>query len=191
MSLDDKKRPEIEIKVDSEIEKEKNTELLHDLAEAKRVTEITRSQVDEAMTTLQRRELAQDLTTDSSIDMNINRDDRLIALLCYVFPFIMSTIVLISKSSQSRSFQKYHAVQGLGLALGLGLLGTAVAMFASLITIGLPFIGFIIGILLFCLSPIGFAMGALAHLYYGFQAYNGKRFAIPIITSFLRNQGWL
>jgi hypothetical protein len=34
-------------------------------------------------------------------------------------------------------------------------------------------------------------MAWFALVYYGYQAYQGKRFAIPGLTSFLRDQGWV
>jgi uncharacterized membrane protein len=54
-----------------------------------------------------------------------------------------------------------------------------------------PVVGMIVGALMFCLSPILFLMAVVAAVYYGFQAYQGKRFAIPVVTNFMVNQGWL
>ena len=36
-----------------------------------------------------------------------------------------------------------------------------------------------------------FLGGIALMLYYGYQAYKGRRFAIPGLTSFLTDQGWL
>ena len=188
MSPNDKKRSDIKVDIEIDIENidERSTDILNEMSAAERATELARGQASEAVNALRRGELVQ----DSSIDQNASRDDRMIALLCYLFPLIMSVIVLISESSKTRPFQRYHAVQGLGLAVALGVLGTGIGIFASIIMV-IPVIGWLIGIMLFCLSPIGVAMGALAHIYYGYQAYQGKRFAIPGIASFLRSQGWL
>ena len=38
----------------------------------------------------------------------------------------------------------------------------------------------------FCVIMVWMALG-----FYGIQAYQGKRFAIPGLTSFLTDQGWL
>jgi uncharacterized membrane protein len=48
-----------------------------------------------------------------------------------------------------------------------------------------------VGFLVLCLSPIAYFMAVIALLYYGYQAYQGKRFAIPGLTGFLRDQGWI
>lgn len=185
MSSDNKKQTEteIEIKID---DPKKATNILDDLKAAEHEIEVTRAQANEAVDAFKREQLVQ----RNRVDIDASRDDRLIALLCYIFPFLMSAIVLLSQSSQGRPFQRYHAVQGLGLAAALSLLGSAIGIFGTFIWI-IPIIGWIIGALLFCLSPIGFIMAGFTHVYYGYQAYKGKRFAIPGVTTFLRNQGWL
>jgi len=182
---DNKKQTEIEIEIKIDDPKQ-DMNILDDLKAAARDIDLTRAQANEAVDAFEREQFVQ----HNAIDTNASRDDRLIALLCYIFPFLMSAIVMLSESSQGRPFQRYHAVQSLGLAAALSLLGTAIGMFSAFIWI-IPIIGWIIGGLLFCLSPIGFIMAGFTHLYYGYQAYKGKRFAIPGVTSFLRNQGWL
>lgn len=184
MSAEEKKpkKINIDIEIDSPTSSD---EIVDDLAQARGNVSITRRQANDA-----EERLVQSGVLDRSVDLSAGRDDHIIAMLCYFFPFIMSLIVLLSESGQSRPFQRYHAVQGLGLASALAILGTGVGVFASAIWV-IPIIGWIIGGLLFCLSPIGFAMGVLAHVYYGYQAYKGRRFSIPIISNFLKSQGWL
>ena len=135
-----------------------------------------------------------ELMQNSTIDPLADSDDRLIALLSYAtqlfIPVIMPIIVLLSESSKKRPFQRYHAVQSLALVVlfwGLIILagmGTAVLQVV-------PLIGFLVGLMMMCLMPIAWFAGVVLLLYYGFQAYKGKRFAIPGLTSFLRDQGWL
>jgi len=125
---DNKKQTEIEIEIKIDDPKQ-DMNILDDLKAAARDIDLTRAQANEAVDAFEREQFVQ----HNAIDTNASRDDRLIALLCYM----------------------------------------------------------IIGGLLFCLSPIGFIMAGFTHLYYGYQAYKGKRFAIPGVTSFLRNQGWL
>jgi uncharacterized membrane protein len=131
---------------------------------------------------------------EAAVDAEASPDDRLIALLSYatqvVIPLVMPVIVLLSESSKKRPFQRYHAVQSLALALVFGLLGIMVGI-GSMIAWAVPLIGWLVGIVMMCLMPIGWAMAVIALLYYGYQAYQGKRFAIPGLTSFLRDQGWL
>jgi uncharacterized membrane protein len=158
---------------------------------AGRFTESARGQAGVAAGAFRRGEFVSNVAVDTAA----NSDDRLIALLCYVsqiiVPLILPILVLISESSKKRPFQRFHAVQSLAL--------TSVFVIAALlVSVGLlviqiiPVIGQIIGFLaVFCLAPIAALMALIALVYYGFQAYQGKRFSIPGLTSFLQDQGWL
>jgi uncharacterized membrane protein len=55
----------------------------------------------------------------------------------------------------------------------------------------IPLVGVLVGIMTFCLTPIAWFASTLLLLYYGLQAYKGRRFAIPGLSSFLQDQGWL
>jgi uncharacterized membrane protein len=144
----------------------------------------------EAADSLRRGELMQ----NSEIDPLADGDDRLIALLSYatqiLIPVIMPVIVLLSESSKKRPFQRYHAVQSLAFSvlfwglLVLAGIGTAVIQVV-------PLIGFLIGLMMACIVPLAWFAQAIMLLYYGFQAYKGRRFAVPGLTSFLRDQNWL
>ena len=157
---------------------------------AERVTETAKEQAGIAADALRRGEFMQDATVDSEA----SGDDRLIGLLCYatpiVIPLIMPIIVLLSESSKKRPFQRYHAVQSLALNILFMALGALTVVGTTIISI-IPVIGTLIGIVVFCLSPIAYLMAMTAFVYYGYQAYKGKRFAIPGLTSFLRDQEWL
>ncbi|MEZ4868120.1 MAG: hypothetical protein R3C14_42730 [Caldilineaceae bacterium] len=152
--------------------------------------ETARSQASQAAAAFQRGEFMRDAMDDPAA----NADDRLIALLSYVtqivVPLIMPVIVLLSESSKLRPFQRYHAVQSLALTCVFIALGIMVSIGAAIMQV-IPLVGVLVGILALCLSPIAYMMGVVALLYYGYQAYQGKRFAIPGLTSFLRDQGWL
>ena len=131
---------------------------------------------------------------NSTVDPLADSDDRLIALLSYatqiLIPVIMPVIVLLSESSKKRPFQRYHAVQSLAFTVvfwGLFVLagiGTAVVQVV-------PLIGFLIGLMMACIMPLAWFVQAILLVYYGFQAYGGRRFAIPGLTSFLRDQNWM
>lgn len=131
---------------------------------------------------------------DAAVDPGASADDRLIALLSYatqiVIPLIMPVIVLLSESSKQRPFQRYHAVQSLALMLVFIGAALATAVGTAILQI-IPVIGWLVALLVFCLSPVVYAMGVIALLYYGYQSYQGKRFSIPGLTTFLRDQGWL
>jgi len=132
--------------------------------------------------------------SDAAEDPAANADDRLIALLSYAtqafIPFIMPIIVLLSESSKKRPFQRYHAVQSLALSAIVIAVGVFMSISTAILQV-IPVIGFIVGLILFCLTPIAYLMFLVAICYYGYQAYQGKRFAIPGLTTFLHDQGWL
>ncbi len=131
---------------------------------------------------------------DEDVDPDADSDDKLIAFLCYVtqlfVPVVMPLIVLFSESAKKRPFQRYHAVQSLALTIVIALVLGVMSIGGGILFV-IPIIGWLIGGLLLCLVPIVGLMAIVAALYYGFQAYQGKRFAIPGLTSILQEQGWL
>jgi uncharacterized membrane protein len=155
-----------------------------------RAAEVAREQATEAASALRRGEFMHDAAVDPAAD----QDDRLIALLSYItqilIPVLMPVIVLSSESSKKRPFQRYHAIQSLALSVLFIVLGAAVFVGTAIVTV-IPVVGWLVGALVFCLTPIAWAMYVVALLYYGYQSYQGKRFAIPGLTSFLHDQGWL
>ena len=130
----------------------------------------------------------------AAVDISADGDDRLIALLCYVtqalIPLIMPILVLLSASSKKRPFQRFHAVQSLALSLTFILFGLLMGVGSTILAL-VPVIGWLVVIVVFCLSPLLVLMGFMALAYYGYQAYQGKRFAIPGLTSFLQDQDWI
>jgi uncharacterized membrane protein len=160
---------------------------------AERFVGVAREQATQAADALRKGEFMR----DPVVDQEASSDDRLIALLSYLtqvlVPIVMPVIVLLSESSKQRTFQRYHAVQSLALSVVFMAFGAAV-IFGTVFMSIVPFIGWIfsvMGVLLLCLAPIGIIMVWMALFFYGYQAYQGKRFAIPGLTSFLRDQGWL
>ena len=131
---------------------------------------------------------------DAAVDLSADGDDRLIALLCYVtqllIPLVMPILVLLSASSKKRPFQRFHAVQSLALSLVFILFGLLMAVGSTIIAF-LPLIGWLIVGVVVCLSPLLVLMAFLALAYYGYQAYQGRRFAIPGLTSLLQDQDWI
>ena len=155
-----------------------------------RMAESAREQAGAAADALRRGEFMHDAT----VDAEASQDDKLIALLSYVtqivIPLIMPVIVLLSESSKKRPFQRYHAVQSLALSLLFFALAAAATIGTGIIQV-VPLIGQLVAVLMFCLMPIAWFMAVIALLYYGYQAFQGKRFAIPGLTTMLRDQGWL
>jgi uncharacterized membrane protein len=155
-----------------------------------RMAENAREQAGFAADALRRGEFMHDAT----VDMEANQDDKLIALLSYVtqiiIPLIMPVIVLLSESSKKRPFQRYHAVQSLALSLLFIAIAAAATIGTGIIQV-IPLIGQLVAVLMLCVMPIGWFMAVIALLYYGYQAFQGKRFAIPGLTGMLRDQGWI
>jgi uncharacterized membrane protein len=155
-----------------------------------RLTEVAREQATQAADALRRGEFLHDAT----VDPEANSDDRLVAMLCYatqvIIPVLLPAIVLMSESSKLRPFQRYHAMQSLALSAVFVALSIIVGIGTAILQI-VPLVGFLALIVVGCFTPIALAMGACAMLYYGYQAYKGKRFGIPGLTSFLRDQKWL
>ena len=135
-----------------------------------------------------------EFSTGSVVDPTADNDDRLIAMLCYIsqifVPVLMPLIVLLSESSKKRPFQRYHAVQSLAFTLTLFGLGVATFIVSTIIGF-IPLVGFLVILMAICLTGIGYVAAVIAMLYYGFQAYAGKRFGIPGLTTLLQDQGWL
>ncbi len=132
---------------------------------------------------------------NAAVDIAADGDDRLIALLCYVtqmlIPLVMPILVLLSASSKKRPFQRFHAIQSLALMTTFIVFGLLLAVSLTIVTI-VPVLGWLVTVLtVSCLIPLLALMGYLALAYYGYQAYQGKRFAIPGLTSFLQDQGWI
>jgi uncharacterized membrane protein len=103
---------------------------------------------------------------------DITSDDKLWSALGYPIPLI-SIIVLFMEEKKIRPFIKFHAVQSLVFNIALY-------------------------ILIFILSAVTLGFGAicapllwLATLWPAFEAYNGKYLEIPVITNFIKNQGWV
>jgi uncharacterized membrane protein len=132
--------------------------------------------------------------SDATVDAEANQDDRLIALLAYVtqiiIPLIMPVIILLSESSKKRPFQRYHAVQSLALMLLFISIAAAATIGTGIMQV-IPLIGQLVALLMVCLLPVGWFMAVIALLYYGYQAFQGKRFSVPGLTSMLRDQGWI
>ena len=92
----------------------------------------------------------------------VTQDDKLWALLSYIFCPLIGIIVLLIEDKKNRPFLKYNAV-----------------------------ISIILGILVAVLSwaCVGFLVWLYA-IYLGFKSYQGEWVEVPVISDFVRNQGW-
>ena len=94
---------------------------------------------------------------------DITQDDKLWAMLCYLIPLI-AIVVLFMEDKKSRPYVKFNAVQSLVATVVLSILSTVTCGF---------------GAVLF-----------LVIFWWAYQAYQGQDIRIPMISDFIRNQGW-
>jgi len=100
---------------------------------------------------------------------SLTSDDKLWAALAYVFSPLIPIILLLMEEKKNRPFIKFHAVQALAIGIVLAILVPIIAIF----TLG-------------CGAIIWFVM-----FYWAYKAYQGVMFDIPVITNFIKNQGWV
>ena len=101
---------------------------------------------------------------------DINDQDKLMAALSYPI-FIVALIILLVEDMKNRPFQKYHAVQALAVNVVIIVLS---------IVLGWTVILACVPLLLW-----------LVTFYWAFKAYQGEYFEIPVITNFIKGQGWV
>ena len=93
---------------------------------------------------------------------DVTSDDKLWALLTYVFAPIVPIIILLMPDKKDRPFLKAHNIQ----ALILGIITVITSSFC-------------VGILVLIYA-----------IYCGIQAYQGKMVEIPVITNLCKGQCW-
>lgn len=91
-------------------------------------------------------------------------DDRLWAALAYVFSPFVPIILLLLEDYKKRPFVRYNSVQSLVLGIVLWII--------VFVTVGC---GGIIWLIMF---------------YWAYKAYQGEWIIIPVVTDFVKNQGW-
>jgi len=100
----------------------------------------------------------------------ITSDDKLWVLLTYVFTPIIPVVILLIEDKKKRAFIRAHNAQA--LVLGIINLLVGVLLGWTVILACLPLI-----IWIYC-------------IYLGIQGYGGKYNEIPVITNFVKGQGW-
>ncbi len=111
--------------------------------------------------------------SEEPMNPEVTSDDKLWSALSYVFAPIVSIIVLLMEDKKARPFIKFHAVQSIAASVVFFI----VAFVLSLVTLG--FGGLCVPLLW------------LAFLYWAYKAYQGETFDIPVITNFIKGQGWV
>jgi len=110
--------------------------------------------------------------SDNFESNEITSDDKLWSALGYPIPLI-AIIVLFMEEKKNRPFIKYHAIQSIAFNV-------------------------ILWILIFILSAVTLGIGAicspllwLVTLWPAFDSYKGNYTEIPVVTNFIKNQGWV
>jgi len=104
----------------------------------------------------------------SNVAPDVTSDDRLWAALAYVFSPIIPIILLLMEDKKKRPFIRAHNVQALVLGVVMIIIVPIIATF----TLG-------------CGSLLWLIM-----LWWGYKAYKGEYINIPVVSDFVRNQGW-
>jgi uncharacterized membrane protein len=109
-------------------------------------------------------------TSEEFVSPEVSSDDKLWAALAYVFTPLVPIILLLLEDKKDRPFIKAHNLQ----ALAWGVVFYVIVTVTSAFLIGL------------CIWPLG----VIVQLYWAYKAYQGEAVVIPVITDFVRNQGW-
>ena len=113
-----------------------------------------------------------DMTNDEMNLTGPSDDDKLWALLAYVFTPLVPVIILLMEDKKNRPFLKAHNAQALVWGL-FNLVGGTILSSVLFFCFGLP-------------SILIWAVG----VYWGWQAYQGQEVTIPVLTDLVKGQGW-
>jgi uncharacterized membrane protein len=115
---------------------------------------------------------------------SVSDNDKLMAALGYVIGVIVPLIILLT-DAKNRPFQRYHAVQSLGISAATVVLSIVMCILQIIIGM-IPVIQ-----VLSCLLSFWFILPLVVMLYYAYKAYQGEMFVVPVLTDFLKQQKWL
>lgn len=102
---------------------------------------------------------------------DLTDDDKLWALLGWIFAPLIPIIVLLLEDKKNRPFIKYNAIQ----ALVVGAVSWIISSILAPFLIGC-FIGPVI---------------LIYQIYLGIQSYGGNWIEVPFVTDFCKKQGWI
>lgn len=108
--------------------------------------------------------------SEEPMNTDITSDDKLWAALGYPIGLV-ALIVLFMDEKKARPFIKFHAVQSLAANVAFVIVSTI---------LGITVVGGL------CVPVIW-----LVFFYWAYKAYQGETFEIPVITNFIKNQGWV
>jgi uncharacterized protein len=108
--------------------------------------------------------------TQQPMNPDITSDDKLWALLAYIFTPIVPIIILLMEDKKNRPFLKAHNAQ----ALAWGIILWVVTFALSFVVVG---------------ACVGLA-GIVVNIIWGVKAYQGNYVKIPLLTDFVKKQNW-
>lgn len=108
--------------------------------------------------------------TQQPVNPEITQDDKLWALLSYIFSPLIPLIVLLMEEKKSRPYIKFHAMQ----ALILGLI-----VMVLYLVLGWIFVGACLGLALY-----------IYMIYVGVKAYQGETLSVPVVTDMIKKNNW-
>lgn len=131
------------------------------------------------------------MQSQSTAAGGVSSNDRLWAALAY-FPnlVILPILILVMEENKKSQFQRYHAIQSLGLLAVFVVYGVLIGLVNCVLGLALSNAG-LIYTALSCVFWLLSFVPLVAALYYAYQAYSGKVFEIPVLTQFMRQQKWL
>ena len=101
--------------------------------------------------------------SQAPVSPDVTSDDKLWAALSYVV-VIIAIVVLLMEDKKNRPYIKFNAVQSI-----------------------------VAFVLITVIATITFGCGSILYLvllWWAYQAYQGQDVKIPVISDFIRNQGW-
>lgn len=110
--------------------------------------------------------------SEMNVDPEATSDDKLWAALSYPIPLV-PLIVLFMGDKKARPFIKYHAVQGLAFNVAFW----SIYLLLTMLTVGV--------------AAICVPAAWLITFWPALKAYRGENFELPVITGFIKNQGWV
>lgn len=110
--------------------------------------------------------------SQAPMSSDATQDDKLWAMLAYVFTPLIPIILLLMQDKKDRPFIKAHNAQALAWGV-VNLVGGTILS----------------GVLFFCFGAPSVIIWLIG-VYWGYKAYQGEYVNIPVITDFVKNQGW-
>lgn len=103
----------------------------------------------------------------------VTSDDRLWGLLSYLLTPIIPIVILLMPDKKDRPFLKAHTMQ----ALLLGVVEFILESILGVVSAGI-------------LGCVVWVAAIVINVMYALKANKGEVFEIPVITNFIRQQGW-